>query len=352
MTRPPHPLHARLLDLNRTASEAYVAAEPARRRARAKHPTFVSCIKCMDGRLSLPTMTGVPIGMIKPFRAMGGRFEAYWPGFLSRVRGWVDGAQEAGAHATMLISYHHSESQPTLGCSGWGFDKEAARAHAAQLRDDLALVFGDALSPIVIGIETDRDALTLHGVAGDVGARTLIGASDEEVRAALDAALPDTADEVRRDLTPLFAANARRVAQLIAAPRETPALGHAERVLAIGQGFDWLTPENLALIVDDADPALARSVEVAAEILAANVADEGDEEAVTIFASVTYSDPGIDKRQAEVRARGLQRFAERVVAASQPRLVATGRFLSIAGVVWSPSRRLELLDGQPRPTPW
>lgn len=344
MARELHPLHRRLLAINAEASAAYVAAEAARRRAWAAHPTFLACVKCMDGRVLLPAMTGTPIGTIKPFRAMGGRFEAFWPSFLGRVRAWVDDAMAHGSRAAMLVSYHHSESDPHLGCAGWGYDTEAARRHATRLRDDLSFVFGDALSPIVLGVETDHDALTLHGSAGDASGRALVGASEDAVHRALDAAVPEVPAEVRRDLAPLLLGNARRVEQLLRAPRTHAELGHDERVLAIGQGFDWLAHENLALIVNDADPALAESVRVAAGILARNLERAPANDAATILAAVPYTDPGVDRRQAEVRARGLQRFAERVVADAIPALAGSARWRSLAGVVWAPARRLELLD--------
>ncbi len=338
-----HPLHQRLLTINEAASAAFIDAEAARRRAWATHPTRLACVKCMDGRIHMPSLTGAPIGMIKPLRAMGGRFEAFWPSFLGRVRAWVDRALSHGARAAMMVSYHHSDSELHLGCSGWAYDTAAARAHATRLADELAWVFGDALSTVVLGIETDNDVLTLHGER-DISGRALIGADEGDVLAALEAGLPGIPPDVRRDLAPLMLGNARRVAELARAPRTRAELGHHERVLAVGQGFDWLAQENTALVVDDADPAFAEAVRVAAGILAKNLERAGDGGAATILVSVPYAAPGIDRRQAVARARGLLRFAEQMVAEAEPTLAASGRWLSLASVLWEPARRLELLD--------
>ena len=338
-----HPLHARIVSVNAAASAAYVGAESARRRYWARHRTFLACVKCMDGRVLLPVMTDTPIGIVKPFRAIGGRFEAFWPSFLGRVHAWVDDAVAHGADAALFVSYHHSASDPHLGCAGWGYDTAAARAHAERLKRDLAAVFGDALSAIVIGIETDQDAITFHGVGGDVSGAALTTADAAEIERALGRALPDLPAEVRRDLLPLLEGNARRVAHLQRAPRDKTALGHDERILGVGQGFDWLAEENLALIVNDADPGLAESIRVAAGILERNLDRLDQAEVATVLTSIPYRDPGIARRQAETRARGLLHFTEEVVKRTCPALWQSGRLLSLAGVVWAPARRLELL---------
>lgn len=336
-----HALHRRILSVNEAQSAAYVAAEGARQRYWATHRTFLACVKCMDGRVVLPVMTKTPVGIVKPFRAIGGRFEIFWPSFLGRVRAWVDDAMAHGSRASILLSYHYSASDPHQGCAGWHYDTNAARAHAEKLREQLAYVFGEELVPLVIGIETDSDAITFHGSHGDVNAGAL-PADEGAVAEALARAMPAVPAEVRRDLVPLLIGNAGRVAELRLSPRDTHHLGHDERILAVGQGFDWLAEENAALIVNDADPSLSESIRVAAGILATNLRAAPDE-AATLFTCIPYHDPGIDRRQAEVRARGLLAFAEAVVEKHEPALMASGRVLRLAGVVWSPARRFEPL---------
>ena len=337
-----HPLHQRIVEINTTRSAEFVAAEGARRRYLAQHRTHLGCVKCMDGRVLIPVMTGTPIGIVRPFRAIGGRFEVFWPSFLGRVHGWVCEAMDDGAHAALLLSYHFSASDTKLGCAGWHHDTAAARKHAELLRDQLGYVFGEELVPIVIGAETDRDIITIHGTLGDLCGEHVIGKDSAWVLSELNRILPSAPARVRADLVPLMLGNAKRIEYLTKNPRNLTQLGHDERILAVGQGFDWLAEENLALIVNDADPNLSSSIKVAANILANNLESSPDD-VVTLFSCLPYFDPGIDKRQAEVRARGLLRYAEEVAASCQPELYKQGKFLSLAGLVWQPARRLELL---------
>lgn len=42
---------------------------------RAMHPTEILAMKCMDGRLNLPLIAGIPLGIIQPLRGLGGKFD-------------------------------------------------------------------------------------------------------------------------------------------------------------------------------------------------------------------------------------------------------------------------------------
>ena len=78
-------------------------------------------------------------------------------------------AVEEGRRVLILVTYHHSRGDRSRGCSGFDFDLEAARSSAFAFRRQLESVFGtdhQIVYPIVIGIETDEDALTLHGDRG------------------------------------------------------------------------------------------------------------------------------------------------------------------------------------------
>lgn len=333
-------LTQQLLELNVRASVAYVAAEAARARHTALHPTPLAAVKCMDGRVLFPTLTGTPVGLVQPFRAIGGRPEVFWPSFLGRLRSWVEEAQGRGERAVLFLTYHFSASDPRLGCAGFHYDTAAARAHAEKLRGELGYVFGDALVPIVAGVETDGDRLTLHGPAAEAAGEALIGASEPAIRAALAAAFPAVDERVLLDLVPVLRGNAERIAALRASPRAPSELTHHERVLAIGQGFDWLHEANLALIINDADPGLADAVRVAARILAENVERTGQPAA--LVSSVPYREPGLDRRQAVARSLGLLALARDVVAAERPALLP--HLGSLPGVLWLPARRFEPLE--------
>ncbi|MBP9864432.1 hypothetical protein KBC54_03220, partial [Patescibacteria group bacterium] len=100
------PIQDRIISINAEASTQYVADESARQRYWAKHTTFFACIKCMDGRVLFPSMTKTPIGIVKPFRAIGGKFSIWWPSFLGRVRHWIEKAVSLGSRSFVFVTYH------------------------------------------------------------------------------------------------------------------------------------------------------------------------------------------------------------------------------------------------------
>jgi carbonic anhydrase len=62
-----------LYDVARRYSAAYCDPEAsmARERHRARHPTAIAVLKCMDGRINIPIATNTPPGIIQPFRNLG-----------------------------------------------------------------------------------------------------------------------------------------------------------------------------------------------------------------------------------------------------------------------------------------
>ncbi|MBI4142869.1 hypothetical protein HY480_03285 [Candidatus Uhrbacteria bacterium] len=342
-----HPIHQRIIEINRDQSTRYIADDAARRRYWAQHPTFFAAVKCMDGRVLFPTMTRTPLGLVKPFRAIGGKFEIWWPSFLGRMRHWVDTAMGMGSRSFVFVTYHFSASDPHLGCAGWAYDVTAARAHAMNLARALEEVFGEQLTAVVTAIETDHDTLILHGPEGDVSGSACMGKSTDDIRTLFRSAFPNMVPEVIEDLIPFLRGNAAHVADLTAHPRALTARGHNERVIALGQGFNWLAQANLALIINDADPDLNHSIRVAAGIIEKNLAGAPTGDDATVLTCVTYREPGMDERQACARSRGLREFAVRVIRASHPQFLASGRLHTMAAVVWEPSKRLEVIDVSP-----
>jgi hypothetical protein len=337
-----HPLHEHILASNAEQSAKFVAEEAARQRYWAKHPTRFACIKCMDGRVHFPIMTKTPLGIVKPFRAIGGKFEAWWPSFLGRLRFWVEEAVSQGHRNFIFVTYHYSASDAHLGCAGWKYDTASARAHAEKLRDQLSYVFGEQVTVVAAGVETDRDNLTLHGL-NDVSGESLVGKTEEAVRAAVHEAFPDMLPETVDDLLPFLVGNAACVAEMTARHLAPQDIQHNERIIAIGQGFDWMAQENIALIINDSDPNLAESVRVAATLVEKNLASLPEDQA-TIFVNVPYREPGMDYRQAVARCKGLRAFAERVVREAAPSLYTAGRMHTLATVKWEPARKLEVIE--------
>jgi len=171
----PHSIHTKniaermrwLAELGAEHSRIFASPEAylQRRRYQAEHPTAILAFKCMDGRIHLPYITKTPLGIIQPFRNLGGAFDIGWPHLGELVTHEVLRAVEAGRRVLILVTYHHSRGERSRGCSGFDFDLEAARSSAFAFRRQLESVFGSdhqTVYPLVVGIETDEDALTLH----------------------------------------------------------------------------------------------------------------------------------------------------------------------------------------------
>ncbi len=337
-------IHQRILDINVQQSEQYITTEAERLRYWAQHSTFFGCVKCMDGRVSIPLMTKTPMGIVKPFRAIGGKFDIWWPTFIGRMRHWIERAISNGSRACIFVTYHYSASDAHLGCAGWKYDTRAARAHAEYLSQELRFVFGEELTAITAGVETDRDILTLHGPQGDLSGELIVGMTGEEIQEAIMHHFPEMPHDVVRDLVPFLKGNAERIDDIKKCPRAQAQLEHNERIIAVGQGFDWLVQENLALIINDADPNLSESIRVAGSLIEKNLKNSATDDEATIFTNIQYRNPGMDERQAIARSRGLCRFAEKTLHEHYPELMATGRLKSLCTIMWEPSKKIRVIQ--------
>eukprot|EP00291_Cryptomonas_curvata_P010942 CAMPEP_0172189556 /NCGR_PEP_ID=MMETSP1050-20130122/22591_1 /TAXON_ID=233186 /ORGANISM="Cryptomonas curvata, Strain CCAP979/52" /LENGTH=246 /DNA_ID=CAMNT_0012864267 /DNA_START=161 /DNA_END=898 /DNA_ORIENTATION=+ len=156
-----------LFSLADTHAREYSSPEAwlARQRYLAIHPTCILAFKCMDGRVNLGDATGTPTGIIQLYRNIGGMFDLGWPHFSDSLVDTVGRAVRMGQQTLMLITYHYSKGDPHRGCAGFGYDTDAARAYAFQIKHQVEEVFGavhGTVYPLVCGFETDDDTLVLH----------------------------------------------------------------------------------------------------------------------------------------------------------------------------------------------
>lgn len=333
-----------ILEVNRQSSHMFLQQESWRLRHQARHPTQVGATKCADGRLHFAYATSTATGIVKPFRAVGGRFRGYWPAFTKRLIGWNQSAVERGARSLLFVTYHFSQSQKHLGCLGWQCDTDAARAHAQMLSKELKTLFGEQMTVILTGFETDRDNLILHGKENDISGDMLIGMPEDDVRTQLALAFPKVDLQTRKDIVPFLMGNAAHVEQLTLQPRDLTQLGHHERILAIGQCYDWIAQKNQALIINDVDPNLDDAIIKMAGIIEENFDHAPPEDTFCIFTNIPYKLSGQEQRQAEMRALGLQQFAQEHIRAKKPNLWNSGRLCFLSGVTFEHSRKLKVLE--------
>jgi hypothetical protein len=193
------------------------------------------------------------------------------------------------------------------------------------------------------GIETDCEALVFHGHDGKVVSMADMASTDEAALMEVIMGLyPDMPLQIAQDLVPLMAGNIEH-ARAVAGREKSPVeLQHMERVLAIGQGFDWLHKINYALIVNDADPRLEVTIGMAAGIIKAN-RDAGriPRESAVYFASVSYYDEH-EKNGAIMNAKYLSRLGMEAIKKAHPDL--DGFFKPLTAVMHWDTRQLEVIS--------
>lgn len=351
-TRPIEERIAWLHELAERHGAAYRSPEAslARQRYLAEHPTAILVFKCMDGRVNFPVVTNTPMGILATFRNLGGRFDLGWPHLSEVLAHQIGRVVDAGRRALVLVSYHFSKGDPQRGCAGFHYDTAAAIAHTLEIRRQFEAVFGEGhgtVYPLVVGLETDEDALIIHGPDGrKLDLATYQPTDTAALDRALAALLPDMQTQMRHDLLPLLLGNLERIAavraQIVRQERQLH-FEHREWMICLGRGFDFLHTPNVALIVGPYGPDLAFPIQRAAGIIRSNmetgrIPDDG----FLLLTSTPYDEVGVDRARAEMKSRFLARFGADVIRRELPDLAARMRTLT-AVLDWR-SRRLEPID--------
>lgn len=335
-----------LFDLARRYSTEFSSPESylARKRYLAAHPTNIVALKCMDGRINIPVATRTPPGIIQPFRNLGGRFDLGWPHLNETLAHHVSEVAGAARQVLILITYHFSKGDPHRGCAGFNYDTEAAIAHTHAIREQVEFMFGKGhgtVYPILVGFETDEDALILHGHDGALLKLAELTPGDSEaLRTSLIRLYPDMAMQMREDLLPLLSGNLEHIAHVRRLQR-TLDIQHREWMICVGRGFDFLHTPNLALIIGPYSPNLADPIRKAASIILNNmqtgrIPDDG----FLVLASSPYQEMGMDRARAELKARFTTDFTANVIQNEFP-VLARKMHLRTAVLNWQ-SRNLEL----------
>jgi hypothetical protein len=342
--------------LSREHSEEFQNPEAvlARKRYLALHPTHIIVLKCMDGRIHIPCATRTPLGIIEPFRNLGGMFDLGWPYLGEVLTNSVNAAADQGKRVLIVITYHFSKGDALRGCAGFNFDKAASIRYVEGIKRQVEEVFGagrQTVYPVVFGFETDEDALILHGekdvwdLSGEVP-ETPDGQDPDEEDSILAGRLarlyPDMPGRIVRDLAPLVRGNLRHIRETRASGRAL-ATEHREWMICLGRGYDFLHEPNLALIVGPYSPDLSSPVTRAAGIIASNM-EKGriPDDGFLLLASAPYREAGVDRMRAILKSRFLSSFADEVIRREHPGLYP--RMIRRAAVLNWATRELELLE--------
>jgi len=299
-----------------------------RQEYRENHPTEIIVLKCMDGRLHLSIMTGTPLGIIQPFRNIGGKFKLGWPYFGSLLKESVDYAESRKRDCLILVTYHFSKSDIHLGCKGFNYDTEAAKRSAKELVNQLKHTFirsNVSVYPILVGIETDQNVLIAHNENDDILDLSRFDIPDEEaLREEIAKLYPDMKLRIIDDLLPLLLGNIRYMKETAHIIKSPESIDHCEQVLGVGRGFDWLHEINKALIVGPFSFDLVDPIAKAAGILMGNI-DAGrisKEEGVVLMSSAVYRKAlGAEQKLAESKAFELAELSLDTIKKHAPKLL-------------------------------
>jgi hypothetical protein len=316
-----------ILDLNKQRSDAFCSpeAQDALRLYRKQHPTDFLVFKCMDGRINLPLIANLPEGALQPFRNIGGKFDLGSPLLNDLVLKARRQAGREGNRMLSLCTYHFSKGDIHRGCAGHNHDTAAAIAGAKTLKEQFGRMFGRenrVVSAIVVGIETDEDALIFHN-GGDE--RLLIAehadATDGEIEHLLASLYKGMHPEMLRDLLPIALGNRDHVRNIRLQKRPVAELVHGENVIAVGRGFGWLHVPNKALIIGPYDYDWGDAVKVAGKIVSANIAEGRVPKESGALLLVLTPFWELDERDAVAeKSRYIARVSKRVLSESFPDL--------------------------------
>jgi hypothetical protein len=346
-TRPIAERMAWLMELSQTHSIRFSSPEAqlARRRYLAEHDTALVALKCMDGRIHLPYVTRTPLGIIRPFRNLGGIFNLGWPYLGEMLADTVEGAVAQGRRVLVIITYHYSRGDRARGCAGFDCDRDAAFRHALEIKAQVEATYGKAhqtVYPLVCGFETDLDALILHSSDGHIMDLSAAHTADSDrLIPQLRSMFPDMPAQILRDLLPLVQGNILHINDMRNQDRQLD-IEHREWVICVGRGFDFLHVPNIALIIGPYSPDLSHPIRQAAGIIRANM-EQGriPDDGFLLLSSSPYEEYGVDRARATMKSRFLAEFAAQVIGEAQPGLAA--RMVQRTAVLNWQTRGLEML---------
>lgn len=297
-----------------------------RRQYWGKNSVEIAAMKCMDGRINLSLITGIPVGIIKPFRNLGGKFDIGGH-FGELLLAWVNRVMGLGRDAIILSTYHWSRGEKERGCAGFGCNLEASIAYTKQLLCDVEKVFGfrhTAVYPVQVGIETDEDALVFHGAGPVLDLSKVTSEDPDTLRIALEKLYPDMKPRMVESLVNLCVGNIRHIRTVREANRPLADIIHKENKIGVGTGFNWFHIPNEMLIVGPYSYDLAEPIAVAGNILLSNIkagrippSDGG-----LLLTSASYQEEGgPEQARAIMKAQSLMHFAHEVLKARIPELI-------------------------------
>ncbi len=334
-----------IIELNKKHSEMFQAQRLERELYLSKHPTNVVVFKCMDGRIHMPTVTRTPLGIMKPFRNIGGKFDLGWPLLNESFDQSVKKAVAKGNRTLVLVTYHYSQGDEHRGCAGFHYDCEESKSFTENFRKQILRTYGKnngVVFPILVGLETDKDALIFHGEKGKiVDVSKITDDSRKNLINLFQKIYPNMPDRIMADLIPLVQGNIKCIKETESNGKSLDQLVHGEWVLAVGKGFDWLHTPNMALIVGPYDPNIGEPIKTAAGIIKSNLEEGRNSKGMVLLSSAVYVDP-VEKTRAKERTLFMNRLSQEIIDKNYPEML--GQMHSMAVVLNASTMEMEIVE--------
>lgn len=326
-----------LLSLNKQHSDEFIRTRLARQLYRERFKTEVIAFKCSDGRVFVSLATGMPLGIVRSYRNIGGHFDLGWPLLGKQLKDRIDHGISNGRKSLILITYHYSKGDKNLGCAGFECDPEAAFAFSLKFHKQVNRFFGQnnqVVFPIVIGFETDTQSLIFHpqnpSGKGAVMCSDSLPEGKEKMLEIIHGLYPDMDKEVKKDLKRLMEGNIAHLKGLKAKGKRSFDTHHKEWVVGVGEGFAWLNEQNTALIVGPYDPDLSKPIIKAIDIIKENMAtgkiiDDG----FLILSSAQFKEEDVDKNRAREEANFLRSYTKKIIENNYPCLIDKAKYIAV-----------------------
>ncbi len=319
-------------DRNEEYSELYTSPSEVIERERylAEHPTAILAFKCMDGRVHIPVITKMPLGIIQPIRGLGGKFDLGWPYLGNFFKNWVMSNISNKKDCLILVTYHFSAGDPHRGCAGFEYDTKAAYAYTQDFKKQIERVFGKvhkSIYPLIVGLETDSDALIFHNNGDSINLLDMINKSKDEIETAFRVLYNDMSPQILFDLMPMVFGNIDHIKEVKLSNRQVIDIQHKEWIIGFGSGFDWLHAPNTALIVGPWSPWMYNDLEKAFSIVENNMREGRiSNDGFILLVSSMYREM-VEKSLITEKVQFLTKFASDIVASD----IIKEKFPGLAG---------------------
>jgi len=212
---------------------------------------LVYCAMCSDGRVNLAKCGECFEGEVFPYRSIGGIFHYGESAFKKEFNEAVAYAKELNKTLLFFITFHYDDD-PEKCCAGWRNNTEKAKKNAFRLRDQIRRVFAGGVCPIVVGIKTSSEELTIFDEIPErfISCSELIGFQDaviyEKIQLVMGRFIPQN---VKKYLLRLIKGNISHIEKCRKTQDKISVhLHHHEIAICFGKMFQWFPPHRGIII--------------------------------------------------------------------------------------------------------